>query len=438
MQKMTPVAPRDLLLIQRGSKPQTSEARGHSSATNTSSTPKSGPLLSQRPALSSSNIVIQQPQNQNHQQHRQSISNEIKIPSFRPAPTTPKVATLLSAAPHAKNSSEPVRSGGIEQLHAVPITHPGSANHRETGIQRPNTAQMQQMHQKNQQGQQQQQQQQQQQRQQEQRQQELSPHSKVIFRGGSSVLGTVGNVEKLEQKPLQATSVTSSTVAAAANGSAASSQAALKKRQREELGSDVEDSEEGEDDEDDEDDEDEEDDDEDDDSIVVPDEEDVEMEEQSSVDEEANPDVFAKELSKEAEKIIGSGLEVKCKNGRSLRANPKPNLEDMKWKAIVNEAHEQDEKKEIIRNMGRWSKNSLYSEKKHLFPPVNKGMSYQEVKNKYDVLRKDLGMELSSSEDEVEEDEEENMENDDDEDETEEDLSQESGSDEESSSSEDE
>jgi hypothetical protein len=43
-----------------------------------------------------------------------------------------------------------------------------------------------------------------------------------------------------------------------------------------------------------------------------------------------------------------------------------------------------------------------FEAQKNLFPQLNRSMPYEEVKQKYDKLRKDLGMDLSSSEDEEE------------------------------------
>ena len=188
------------------------------------------------------------------------------------------------------------------------------------------------------------------------------------------------------------------------------------KREREKDSEDEEEDEE--DEEDDEEEEEEEDDDEEDDSIVVPDDEEIEVvEDAASVDDnEENLQTLAEALNQEAQKIIGDKpLEVKCKGGRALRANPKPNLDELKWKAMVVQAHEADSIKEMKREIAGWKKNALYAEKTNMFPDLTKrNMSFQEVKEKYNQLKKDLDIELSSSEDE-----EEDYEDEDDEDATE-------------------
>ena len=159
---------------------------------------------------------------------------------------------------------------------------------------------------------------------------------------------------------------------------------------------DSEDEEEEEDDEDD----DEEDDDSEDDSIVVSDSEIVE-EGGDLPDDDSNLKAAAEILQEEAKRIIGDKpLESKEKNGRTLRARPKPNLEAAERARIVMEAHQADEISEMYKLMSKWKTQHptlSFPEKKHL--------SYDQVKKVYKEVKAKLNLYPSSDEEEDSEDE---------------------------------
>jgi hypothetical protein len=136
--------------------------------------------------------------------------------------------------------------------------------------------------------------------------------------------------------------------------------------------------------------------DEEDDSIVVPDgeEEEAAVLSDDDIDEHNLQKVL--ELKKEAEKFIG---ELPPKRTR------KPVIDTMA--PLVEKMFRKDEAKELIAEVNRWKKTlrEKAEEKGVVWPVLKMSMTLEDIKEKHDVIRKQLDLESSDDEEEDEEDE---------------------------------
>lgn len=170
------------------------------------------------------------------------------------------------------------------------------------------------------------------------------------------------------------------------------------KRKRSKSSSDDEEDEEEDEDNDLEDDESSEDDgDEEDDSIVAPDSEIDYNDELIEVDETKDLEAAVKELKQEAQNFMG---EISGKRKRTAVSDP--------YAKIIAQAYEQDEKKELIKELKIWKKtlSKEASDANVVWPNLKPSMDYSFVKDQHEIVRKKLG--LDSSDDELESEEEEN------------------------------
>ena len=160
--------------------------------------------------------------------------------------------------------------------------------------------------------------------------------------------------------------------------------------------------------EDDEDDESEDSGDESDDSIVVGSDH-IEVEDEAPLpreDDEEGAKAMAEVLRKEAARFVGD-LEVRVKGGRTLRA--KPQQRAFPERALIKEAFEEDEKRELINEIKMWRKtlSAEATTRGIVFPDLKLTMTLEEVRAKHEETRVALGLEDDDEESESDEAEDE-------------------------------